>query len=95
MMKRALISPIGIAAVFGLVALGVTLPAAAQPKGPAMLSSLTKGEWTVKHRDGSLDRKVCVRTGQEFIQLRHAENVCSRFIVEDLADQITVQYTCP
>ena len=60
-----------------------------------MLGSLTKGEWTIKHRNGSQDRKICIRTGKELIQLRHSEPDCSRFVVEDQSDKVTVQYTCP
>lgn len=97
MTKRPSFSPIGIVSALGLLALGVALalPAAAQSNGLAMLSGLTKGEWTIKHRNGSEDRKICVKTGQELIQLRHEESDCSRFVVEDSADRITVQYTCP
>lgn len=95
MIKRALISPVGIISAIGMIALGLTLPAAAQTDGLAMLSGLTKGEWTIKHRDGSADRKVCVKTGEELIQLRHTETDCSRFVVEDGANKVTVQYTCP
>jgi hypothetical protein len=60
-----------------------------------MLDSLTKGEWTLKPRDGSAERKVCVRTGEELIQLRHEDRNCSRFVVEDQPAKVTVQYTCP
>ena len=28
------------------------------------------------------------------MQLRHAGSACSRFVVEDAADKVTVQYTC-
>lgn len=95
MIKRALISPIGLIAAIGMIALGLILPAAAQSDSLAMLGGLTKGEWTIKHRDGSEDRRVCVKTGQELIQLRHTETGCSRFVVEDGASKVTVQYTCP
>lgn len=95
MNKRFRISPIGILAACGMVALGLALPAAAQSDSLAMLSGLNKGEWTIKHRDGSADRKICVRTGQELIQLRHTESDCSRFVVEDATNKVTVQYTCP
>ena len=95
MIKRALTSPVGIIAAVGMIALGLTLPAAAQSDGLAMLGGLTKGEWTIKHRDGSEDRKICVKTGQELIQLRHSDTGCSRFVVEDAANKVTVQYTCP
>ncbi len=95
MNKRPKISPVGLVAAVGMIALGITLPAAAQSDSLAMLSGLSKGEWTIKHRDGSADRKICVRTGQELIQLRHSETGCSRFVVEDGANKVTVQYTCP
>lgn len=60
-----------------------------------MLGRLTKGEWTMKHRDGSPDRKICVRSGQELIQLRHPETDCNQYVLEDAAARVTVQYTCP
>ncbi|MHA7820403.1 MAG: DUF3617 domain-containing protein [Erythrobacter sp.] len=95
MIKRALISPVGIFTAIGMIAVALALPAAAQSDSLSMLAGLKKGEWTIKHRDGSQERKVCVRTGQELIQLRHAETDCSRFVVEDAANKVTVQYTCP
>jgi len=95
MKKRISISPIGVTAAIGMIALGLALPVAAQTAGLDMLSGLAKGEWTIKHRDGSADQKICVRTGQELIQLRHTENGCSRFVVEDASNRVTVQYTCP
>ena len=95
MTKGTHVSPIGVSAAIGMVALGLALPAAAQSDGLAMLSGLAKGEWTIKHRDGSADQKICVRTGQELIQLRHVESGCSRFVVEDANSRVTVQYTCP
>ena len=95
MITRALISPVGILSALGMIALGLALPAAAQTDSLAMLGGLAKGEWTIKHRDGSQDRKICVKTGQELIQLRHNEPGCSRFVVEDGANKVTVQYTCP
>lgn len=80
-------------AVAGLIGL-VAMPGLAQGNGLAMLASLTKGEWTIKYRDGSPDRKICLRSGQELIQLRHRESGCNRFVVEDAASKVTVQYTC-
>ncbi len=89
------ISPIGITAAVGMVVLGLALPVAAETDGLSMLGGLSKGEWTIKHRDGSADRRICVKSGQELIQLRHDEPDCSRFVVEDETSKITVQYTCP
>lgn len=95
MISRVKFSPIGIVTALGMVALGLALPAAAQSDGLSMLEGLAKGEWTIKHRDGSADRKICVKTGKELIQLRHEEPGCSRFIVEDGTNKVAVQYTCP
>lgn len=84
-----------LAPLLGAGLLGFALPALAQSDSLAMLSKLTKGEWTIKHRDGSPDRKICVRSGQELIQLKHTQPGCNRFVVEDAAARVTVQYTCP
>ena len=75
--------------------LGLVVPAGAQSGGLAMLGNLAKGEWTIRYRDGSPERKICVRSGLELIQLRHSDRNCSRFVVEDEASRVTVQYTCP
>ena len=95
MISSAKISPVGMAAAVGMVALGLALPVAAQSDSLSMLAGLSKGEWTIKHRDGSADRKICVKSGQELIQLRHDDSDCSRFVVEDALSKVTVQYTCP
>jgi hypothetical protein len=79
----------------GAIMLTGTPQAVAQPQGLAMLSRLAKGEWTIKHRDGEPDRKICVRSGQELIQLRHPDSACSQFVIEDAEAKVTVQYTCP
>ncbi|MBX7482395.1 hypothetical protein [Qipengyuania qiaonensis] len=71
----------------------VTSPAIAQAS-LAMLDSIDRGGWEIRFRDGSSARKVCVRTGRELIQLRHTEGGCNRFVVDDAASEVTVQYTC-
>jgi hypothetical protein len=86
---------VGAFALAGTLGLPVVSSVAAQGQGLAMLARLTKGEWTVRHRDGSPDRKICVRSGQELVQLRHPEAGCSQFVIEDAASKVTVQYTCP
>lgn len=75
--------------------LGLAVPVLAQGNGLAMLGSLAKGEWTIRQRGGAPDRKICVRSGVELIQLMHRESGCSQFVVEDGAARVTVQYTCP
>jgi len=81
--------------VAGIAGVSAAPDAAAQGRGLAMLGRLTKGEWTIKHRDGEPDRKICVRSGQELIQLRHTDGGCSQFVIEDAEAKVSVQYTCP
>lgn len=77
-----------------LVASGLfALPALAQG-ALAMLDTLDRGSWEVRMRDDGTSRRVCVRSGRELIQIRHREGGCNRFIVEDGASEVTVQYTC-
>lgn len=82
-------------AVAGAAATLGTGVAIAQPARLAMLDGLTKGEWTLRYRDGAPSRKVCVKSGRELIQIKHRQPNCSRFVVEDGASESTVQYTCP
>ncbi len=76
-------------------ALWFGVPGQAQGNGLAMLATLAKGEWTIKQRGGAPDRKICVKSGTELIQLMHRESGCNQFVVEDGAARVTVQYTCP
>jgi len=76
-------------------ALWLAAPGLAQGKGLSMLGTLAKGEWTIKQRGGAPDRKICLRSGVELIQIMHRDNGCNQFVVEDGAARVTVQYTCP
>jgi hypothetical protein len=87
---------IGALALAGAgVVLGLAVPVLAQGNGLAMLGTLAKGEWTIRQRSGAPERKICVKSGAELIQLMHRESGCSQFVVEDGAARVTVQYTCP
>lgn len=95
-MKQALNLSVGKGVVaLAALATGFAVPGTAQAPGLAMLDGLSKGEWTVRSRDGELNRRVCLQSGRELIQLRHSGPACSRFIVDDTAGEVTVQYTCP
>ena len=83
------------ALIAGVLVVGSAGAGQAQNARLAMLDSLAKGEWTIRFRDGSPARKVCVRSGRELIQLQHGNPSCSRFVVEDGASEVAVQYTCP
>lgn len=91
--SKRLNSALGALALGGAVLLSA--PVVAQTDGLAMLGTLTKGEWTIKQRGAPVDRKICVKSGAELIQLMHREGGCSQFVVEDGPARITVQYTCP
>jgi len=84
------------AAIFGALPLLVLLaPAQAQAPGLAMLDQLERGQWEVRFRETGAKRDICVRSGREFIQLKHAGNKqCSHYVVEGGQQQVTVQYTC-
>lgn len=82
------------AIVAGLYAGGLLSPAVAQAPALAMLSGLDDGQWELRFRDGEPSRRVCVRSGLELIQLQHGDSRCNRFVVEDGASAVTVQYTC-
>lgn len=69
------------------------VPLEAQAPELAMLDTLTRGAWNLRIRDDGTQR-ICVRDGREFIQLRHRQAGCSRFVVQDGADEVVVQYTC-
>jgi hypothetical protein len=90
---------LGVFALFAVPVGGLALlaeaPGHAQGAGLATLGSLAKGEWTINDRSGSPDRKLCLRAGTELIQIKHRDPDCSRFIIEDGASRVTVQYTCP
>ncbi|WP_321164519.1 DUF3617 domain-containing protein [Tsuneonella troitsensis] len=78
----------------GMYATGLLTPAAAQAPSLAMLSALEDGQWEIRFRDGRESRRMCLRSGTELIQLQHSGPACSRFIVDDGASEVTVQYTC-
>ena len=65
-------------------------PATAQ-SSLQMLSKLTPGQWEIRGRNGGSARSIC---GSELIQIRHRGAACNRFVVEDGANEVTVQYTC-
>ncbi|TAD86044.1 MAG: hypothetical protein EAY70_00145 [Sphingomonadales bacterium] len=86
---------LALGAVAAAAGLWLAVPVVAQGNGLAMLGTLSKGEWTIRQRGGAGDRKICVQSGAELIQLIHRESGCSQFVVEDGAARVTVQYTCP
>jgi hypothetical protein len=72
----------------------VGVPVAAQAPELAMFNTLDKGVWSARMRPDGPTLRLCVRTGREFIQLRHRQLNCDRFVVDDQPGEVTVQYTC-
>lgn len=60
----------------------------------AVFDEMSTGEWTITFRDGSSSRKVCVRSGDELIQLRHPNIDCQRVIISNETREATVHYSC-
>ena len=78
----------------GLAALLIAVPLAGQAAELGMLDLLDKGAWSLRVRDDGSEQRICVRDGRELIQLRHKQPGCSRFVVQDEANEVVVQYTC-
>ena len=77
-----------------VVTMAVGWPASAQAPELAMLGTLEKGAWSVRVRPDGPTSRICLRSGREFIQLRHRQLNCDRFVVDDGPSAVTVQYTC-
>ncbi len=84
---------LGIAAMIGTLGFAAW-PVQAQAPEMRMLDNLSKGSWNLRIRDDGTNRSVCLRDGRELIQLQHRDRGCSRFVVDDSANAVTVQYTC-
>jgi hypothetical protein len=73
----------------------LAVPASSQRPALAMLDQIEPGRWEIRLRDGSRRAyPICVDNGRKLIQLRHDALNCDRLVVDDRADEVTVQYTC-
>ncbi|WP_395329933.1 hypothetical protein WBP06_16535 [Novosphingobium sp. BL-8H] len=83
------------AGMAGLVCIGLTaaVPGMAQKKPLALLDQLERGSWELRGLGDA--GKLCLRGGRELIQLQHPGEACSTVVVDDKANEVTVQYTCP
>lgn len=78
-----------------LALLAYAAPATGQRQSLAMLDHLATGRWELRSREvGNGTERLCVANGRRFIQLRHPDTACERFVVEDGPTSVTVQYTC-
>lgn len=94
-MTMAIFSPfLRMVAVGGALAATTAVPA--QAPSLAMLDRLEKGIWQLRERgQDKVVRTLCLGDARLMIQLEHPRANCSRYIIEDAPDSVTVHYTCP
>ncbi len=82
--------------IFAVMAsLGWAVAAPAQAPSLAMLTALEKGSWSLKERGSTSGaRNVCLGDPKTLVQVRHPQAACSRYIITDTADEVTIHYTC-
>jgi hypothetical protein len=80
-----------------VMAIGLgAVSAPAQAPELAMLNKIQPGLWNIKERGTAQNGdQLCVRDARKLLQLRHRELQCSRFVVSDEPDEVTVTYRCP
>ena len=62
----------------------------------ALLDRLQTGQWEMRDREATGGRsRLCIESGRQLIQIRHLHETCKSFTIEDTAEAVTVQYTCP
>lgn len=68
----------------------------AQAPSLAMLDRLEKGSWQLRERGkDAVLQTICVGDARRMIQIYHPRASCSRYIIEDTPNSVTVHYTCP
>lgn len=69
----------------------------AQAPSLAMLDRLEKGGWQLRERggQGAVLQTVCLGDARRLIQIQHPRANCSRYVIEDTPNSVTVHYTCP
>lgn len=50
--------------------------------------------WSIRFRDGTPQRKLCLRSGTELLAMQRSGARCQRVIIDDRRDLVTVQYSC-
>ncbi|HKX89763.1 MAG TPA: hypothetical protein VJM13_11170 [Sphingopyxis sp.] len=68
----------------------------AQAPSLAMLDRLEKGGWQLRERGkDAVLQTVCLGDARRMIQIHHPRATCSRYVIEDTPNSVTVHYTCP
>lgn len=75
--------------------LAFSVSAPAQAPELALLDGLQKGEWTLKPRSSAgSGKKVCLGDPGILLQIQHRGTDCSRYIIQDTANNVRVSYKC-
>lgn len=59
-----------------------------------MLDQLAPGNWELRDRSGAMSQRICVPHGRRLVQLRHPGSPCDTYVIQDLPNEVVVQYTC-
>lgn len=80
-------------ALIGVAGVASAVPAKAPPI--AVFSIIEPGQWEL-HEVGSTapSRQLCVTNPDMLIQLRHGGTQCARYVTENTAQAVTVNYDC-
>lgn len=75
--------------------LAFTASAPAQAPELGLLDGLQKGQWTLKTRGSTgAGQQVCLGDPAILLQIRHAQESCSRYVIEDRPQSVRVSYKC-
>jgi hypothetical protein len=74
----------------------VCIPAhAADAPVPLALASIQTGQWQLRSPDGSAPTKLlCLGDPRVLLQIRHATQACTKFIISNSATETIVNYSC-
>lgn len=80
-------------ALIGVTGMAGAVPAKAPPI--AVFSIIEPGQWEL-HEVGSAapSRQMCVTNPDIFVQLRHGGPQCARYVTENTAQTVTINYDC-
>ena len=96
MKAKYLIAALITAGAFVGVTPSVGVAAPGTPYVPIKaLSSVQPGLWDIRSRDNpDANRSFCMSDAKILLQLRHPNNVCTRYVISNNQREATVQYSC-
>lgn len=84
------------ACLSGLALVAIAGTASGQRSSAGIADSIEQGSWNLRVRGGGEpERRVCMSSARDLVQLRHRGLACKRVVVSDGPTGFSVQYTCP